>query len=110
MVFFLVSYSVVLRHTVEEVLAACMEAIDPDRARFTSLLQQQVKEEIMDALKNQSWFAGFDITDEVPMRFSLKDWVKLAKESEAIVFLSGRSYNRGSYVFLSLCNSHLVVI
>ncbi|WZY72644.1 hypothetical protein YC2023_004884 [Brassica napus] len=84
----LLPYSVVLRHTVEEVLAACMEAIDPDRARFTSLLQQQVKEEIMDALKNQSWFAGFDITDEVPMRFSLKDWVKLAKESEAIVFLS----------------------
>lgn len=99
MVFFLVSYSVVLRHTVEEVLAACMEAIDPDRARFTSLLQQQVKEDLMNALKNHSWFAGFDIIDEVPMRFSLKDWIKLAKESEATVFLSGRSYNRGTAMF-----------
>ncbi|CAN6924515.1 unnamed protein product [Brassica oleracea] len=84
----LLPYSVVLRHTVEEVLAACMEAIDPDRARFTSLLQQQVKEDLMNALKNHSWFAGFDIIDEVPMRFSLKDWIKLAKESEATVFLS----------------------
>lgn len=88
-----------LRHTVEEVLAACMEAIDPDRARFTSLLQQQVKEDLMDALKNQSWFAGFDITDKAPMRFSLKDWIKFAKESEATVFLSGQSYNqRDCYV------------
>nr|VDD51322.1 unnamed protein product [Brassica oleracea] len=84
----LLPYYVVLRHTVEEVLAACMEAIDPDRARFTSLLQQQVKEDLMNALKNHSWFAGFDIIDEVPMRFSLKDWIKLAKESEATVFLS----------------------
>ncbi|KAJ4887367.1 D-alanine--D-alanine ligase family [Raphanus sativus] len=84
----LLPYSVVLRHTIEEVLAGCMEAIDPDRARFTSLLQQQVKEDLMDALKNQSWFAGFDITDEVPMRFSLKDWIKFAKKSEATVFLS----------------------
>ncbi|KAF8093326.1 hypothetical protein N665_0384s0013 [Sinapis alba] len=84
----LLPYSVVLRHTVEEVLAACLEAIDPDRARFTSLLQQQVKEDLMDALKNQSWFAGFDVTDEVPMIFSLKDWIKLAKESEGTVFLS----------------------
>ncbi|CAH8383496.1 unnamed protein product [Eruca vesicaria subsp. sativa] len=84
----LLPYSAVLRHTVEEVLAACLEAIEPDRARFTYLLQQQVKEDLMDSLKNQSWFAGFDITDEVPVRFSLKDWIKFAKESKATVFLS----------------------
>ncbi|CAH2047773.1 unnamed protein product [Thlaspi arvense] len=84
----LLPYSAVLRHTVEEVLAACLEAIEPDRALFTSLLQKQVMDDLMDALKNQSWFAGFDITDEVPMKYSLKDWVKLAKEAEATVFLS----------------------
>ncbi|ESQ49193.1 hypothetical protein EUTSA_v10020004mg [Eutrema salsugineum] len=84
----LLPYSVVLRHTAEEIRAACLEAIEPDRALFTSLLQKQVMEDLMDGLKNQSWFAGFDVTDGVPMKFSLKDWIKLAKEAQAIVFIA----------------------
>ncbi|XP_010553130.1 PREDICTED: uncharacterized protein LOC104823308 isoform X2 [Tarenaya hassleriana] len=81
-------YSLVLRHTTEEVLAACLAAIEPTRAAFTSLLQNQVMENLMDCLKNQSWFAGFDIADDLPAKFSLKEWIKLAKEAQAIVFIA----------------------
>ncbi|CAN8260021.1 unnamed protein product [Cochlearia groenlandica] len=84
----LLPYSVVLRHTAEEILAACLEAIEPDRALFTSLLQKQVMEDLMDGLKNQSWFEGFDITDELPVKFSLKEWIKLSKEAQATVFIA----------------------
>uniref|UniRef100_A0A1J3FT74 D-alanine--D-alanine ligase n=1 Tax=Noccaea caerulescens TaxID=107243 RepID=A0A1J3FT74_NOCCA len=84
----LLPYSVLLRHTVEEIRAACLEAIEPDRALFTSLLQKQVMDDLMDGLNNQSWFAGFDITDEQPIKMSLKEWIKLAKEAQATVFLA----------------------
>ncbi|XP_009135088.1 uncharacterized protein LOC103859329 isoform X1 [Brassica rapa] len=84
----LLPYSVVLRHTAEEILAECLEAIEPDRALFTSMLQKQVMEDLMDGLKNQSWFGGFDITDELPMKFSLREWIKLAKEAQATVFIA----------------------
>src|SRR5690606_33270696 len=46
----------------------------------------------------------------LPMRFSLKDWIKLAKDSEATVFLSGQSYNRESAMFpisIQVALSHL---
>jgi hypothetical protein len=89
MSFFILSYSVVLRHTAEEVLAACLEAVEPVRALFTSLLQKQVMEDLMDGFKNQSWFAGFDITDELPRKYSLKEWIKHAKEAQATVFIAG---------------------
>ncbi|CAH8355572.1 unnamed protein product [Eruca vesicaria subsp. sativa] len=84
----LLPYSVVLRHTAEEILAECLEGIEPDRALFTSLLQKQVMEDLMDGLKNQSWFGGFDITDELPMKFSLREWIKLASEAQATVFIA----------------------
>lgn len=53
----------------------------------------------MDGLNNQSWFAGFDITDEQPIKMSLKEWIKLAKEAQATVFLAGHSYNRETSMF-----------
>ncbi|KAL0855026.1 hypothetical protein Bca101_060178 [Brassica carinata] len=77
-----------LPHTAEEILAECLEAIEPDRALFTSLLQKQVMEDIMDGLKNQSWFGGFDITDELPKKFSLREWIKLARQAQATVFIA----------------------
>ncbi|KAL0675934.1 hypothetical protein Bca4012_003915 [Brassica carinata] len=84
----LLPYSVVLRHTAEEILAECLEAIEPDRARFTSRLQKQVMEDLMDGLKNQSWFGGFDIIDELPIKYSLREWIKLASEAQATVFIA----------------------
>ncbi|KAK0584744.1 hypothetical protein LWI29_017859 [Acer saccharum] len=81
-------YSLVLRHTTEEVLAACIEAIEPSRAAFTSHLRNQVMDDLMEGLKEHGWFRGFDIGDELPMRFSMEEWVKLAKEVKATVYIA----------------------
>ncbi|CAI0475691.1 unnamed protein product [Linum tenue] len=83
------SYSLVLRHTVEEVLDACTEATDPSRASLTSQLRKQVMGDLMEGLEKHRWFNGFDITDEKPVKFSLHDWIKHAKEVQATVFLTG---------------------
>lgn len=89
--FFLVySYSLLLRHTTEEVLDACLEAIEPNRAALTSHLRNQVMDDLTRGLRKLSWFNGFDISDELPKKFSLEQWVKLAKESQATVFIAGQ--------------------
>ncbi|KAJ0978329.1 hypothetical protein J5N97_013803 [Dioscorea zingiberensis] len=81
-------YSLVLRHTAEEVFAACVEAIEPARAALTSCLRDIVMTELSEALNQHNWFAGFDIIDEPPVKFSLEQWIKQAKESQAIVFIA----------------------
>ncbi|KAK9290008.1 hypothetical protein L1049_008171 [Liquidambar formosana] len=81
-------YSLVLRHTTEEVLDACIEAIEPARAALTSHLRNQVMDDLMEGLKKHTWFRGFDIGDEPPMRFSVEQWIKLAKEVQATVFIA----------------------
>lgn len=78
-----------LRHTTEEVLAACIEANEPDRAALTSDLRKRVMNDLMEGLKDHSWFTGFDIADELPTSFSLGQWIKLAKEVQATVFIAG---------------------
>lgn len=78
-----------LRHTTEEVLDACVEAIEPERAAITSNLRKKVMNELMQGLKDQNWFTGFDIADELPVKFSLRQWIKLAKEVQATVFIAG---------------------
>ncbi|KAK6231125.1 D-alanine--D-alanine ligase [Theobroma cacao] len=65
-----------------------MEAIEPARAALTSHLRNQVMNELMEGLKKHGWFMGFDITDQQPVRYSLKEWIKFAKEVEATVFIS----------------------
>ncbi|TYK24923.1 D-alanine--D-alanine ligase family protein isoform 1 [Cucumis melo var. makuwa] len=82
-------YSLVLRHTTEEVLAACIEAIEPTRAALTSHLRELVVNDLEEGLKKHSWFAGFDIKDELPVRFSLEQWIEKAKEVDATVFIAG---------------------
>ncbi|KAM1038336.1 hypothetical protein EV1_032673 [Malus domestica] len=81
-------YSLVLRHTIEEVLDACVEAIEPDRVAHTSHLRDRVVHDLTEGLKKHSWFTGFDITDELPVKLSVEQWIKLAKEVQATVFLS----------------------
>lgn len=83
------SYSLVLRHTTEEVYAACIEAIEPDRAALTSHLRDQVMIELEEALSRHSWFTGFDSMDKPPVKYSLEQWIKHAKEVDAIVFIAG---------------------
>lgn len=86
------SYSLVLRHTTEEVLDACIEAIEPTRAALTSQLRNQVMGDLVEGLKKQSWFTGFDIGDELPEKYSLKEWIALAQKVEATVFIAGSSF------------------
>ncbi|KAK4377605.1 hypothetical protein RND71_003901 [Anisodus tanguticus] len=81
-------YSLLLRHTTEEVLDACLEAIEPNRAALTSHLRNQVMDDLTRGLRKHSWFNGFDISDELPKKFSLDQWVKLAKESQVTVFIA----------------------
>ncbi|CAI0475720.1 unnamed protein product [Linum tenue] len=77
-----------LPHNVEEVLDACTEATDPSRASLTSQLRKQVMGDLMEGLEKHRWFNGFDVTDEKPVKFSLQDWIKHAKEVQATVFLT----------------------
>ncbi|XP_058214710.1 uncharacterized protein LOC131326118 isoform X2 [Rhododendron vialii] len=81
-------YSLVLRHTTEEVLDACIEATEPTRAALTSQLRNQVMDELMEGFKQHNWFTGFDISDERPVKLTLKQWIKLAKELQATVFIA----------------------
>uniref|UniRef100_M8C8Q2 D-alanine--D-alanine ligase n=1 Tax=Aegilops tauschii TaxID=37682 RepID=M8C8Q2_AEGTA len=81
-------YSLVLRHTTEEVHAACFEAIEPERVEITSRLRNQVMKELERALSKQDWFAGFDITDEQPIKYSLQQWIDYVKEAKAVVFIA----------------------
>ncbi|KAH6777938.1 D-alanine-D-alanine ligase family [Perilla frutescens var. frutescens] len=81
-------YSIVLRHTTEEVLDACIEAIEPVRAALTSQLRSQVMNEIMEGLKKHNWFTGFDISDDLPKKYYLDQWIKQAKEEGATVFIA----------------------
>lgn len=80
-----------LRHTTEEVLAACAEAIEPACAALTSRLRKQVMKDLMEGLSKQSWFTGFDIADELPTRYTMEEWIKLAQEVQATVFIAGSS-------------------
>lgn len=83
------SYSLVLRHTTEEVLAACMEAVKPERAAVTSQLREQVMLDLSQGLTKQKWFSGFSVSDEMPRKFLLEDWINHAKEVHATVFIAG---------------------
>lgn len=46
-------------------------------------------DELTTGFKNHNWFAGFDISDEPPKKFTLGNWIKLAKEVQATVFIAG---------------------
>ncbi|KAB1224539.1 D-alanine--D-alanine ligase [Morella rubra] len=81
-------YSLVLRHTTEEVIAACIEAVEPARAALTSQFRNRVINDLMEGLAKHGWFTGFDIADEKPMRFSVEQWIKHAKELQATLFIA----------------------
>ncbi|XP_074311865.1 uncharacterized protein LOC141647542 isoform X2 [Silene latifolia] len=81
-------YSLVLRHTTEEIIAACAEAMEPERAALTSYLRKQVMNDLEESLRKQSWFTDFDVPDGLPVKYSLEDWIKLVKEVQATVFIA----------------------
>ncbi|GJU22649.1 D-alanine--D-alanine ligase family protein [Tanacetum coccineum] len=77
-----------VRHTTEEVLDACTEALEPARATLTYQLRRQVMDELSKGLNNHNWFTGFDISDEPAIKFTLEKWINLAKEVQATVFIA----------------------
>ncbi|CAN6206535.1 unnamed protein product [Urochloa humidicola] len=81
-------YSLVLRHTTEEVHAACVEATQPERVEITSRLREQVMNELGQPLSKHDWFAGFDIAYEQPIKYSLQQWINYVKEAGAVVFIA----------------------
>ncbi|KAK7835744.1 d-alanine--d-alanine ligase a [Quercus suber] len=91
-----------IRGDFEEVIAACIEAIEPARAALTSQLRNKVIDNLTEGLTKHSWFTGFDIADEPPRRFSLEQWIKLAKEVQATVFIAVALYKFYWYQFLIL--------
>jgi hypothetical protein len=99
----------VLRHTTEEVHAACIDAIEPERVKITSRLRDQVMKELGQALSKHDWFAGFDITDEQPIKYSLQQWINHVKEAEAVVFIAG-IVSRETYVVMLLCAPMFVLL
>ncbi|KAG5550708.1 hypothetical protein RHGRI_015610 [Rhododendron griersonianum] len=102
-------YSLVLRHTTEEVLDACIEATEPTRAALTSQLRNQVMDELMEGFKQHNWFTGFDLSDERPVKLTLKQWVKLAKEVQATVFIAG-SFLYHDLLASDYLNSYVVLL
>ncbi|KAL9256034.1 D-alanine--D-alanine ligase-like protein [Drosera capensis] len=80
--------SLVLRHTTEEVLTACIEASEPVQAAVSSELRKQVMNDLLIGLREQKWFSGFDVSEEQAVRYLLKDWIELAKLVQATVFIA----------------------
>lgn len=84
----LLPYSLVLRHTVEEVVGACRQAIEPGRAEMTSMLRDQVILDLQEHISSNNWFSGFDISFEAPEILTLEKWIIRAKEVGATVFIA----------------------
>lgn len=78
-----------LRHTTEEVHAACVEATEAERVEITKRLRDQIMNELVSALGKHDWFAGFDIDYEQLRKYSLQQWIDHVKEAEAVVFIAG---------------------
>ncbi|GLJ38718.1 hypothetical protein SUGI_0789120 [Cryptomeria japonica] len=81
-------YSLVLRHTVEEVVEACIEATEVKRAELTSFLRDRVILDLKKHMSSNSWFSGCDISSDPPEKLTLEEWIARAKEVEAIVFIA----------------------
>ncbi|CAN6467171.1 unnamed protein product [Victoria cruziana] len=81
-------YSLVLRHTTEEVIEACIEALEPVRVALTSQLRAKIITELEEGLGKHNWFNGFDISNDLPEQLTLEKWIQQAKELNATVFIS----------------------
>ncbi|KAH9310200.1 hypothetical protein KI387_038111, partial [Taxus chinensis] len=81
-------YSLVLRHTVEEVVEACIEATEVRRAQLTSILRDKVILDLQKHISSNGWFSGCDISSEYPEKLTLEEWIIRAKEVGAIVFIA----------------------
>jgi hypothetical protein len=84
------SYSLVLRHTVEEIVDGCVATLQPSTASALLQFREQVRAEL-----NKSGSSGLlsqvDLEVEKPMQLSLSSWIKEAKACGAVVFIAGET-------------------
>ncbi|KAG6557536.1 hypothetical protein Mapa_000810 [Marchantia paleacea] len=81
-------YSLVLRHTVEEVVEGCMEVLEPNTAAIGSILREQVQSELTEHSSAWSTGDGINLEDEKPRELTLKEWIQEAKDNDAVVFMA----------------------
>ncbi|KAL3684077.1 hypothetical protein R1sor_002099 [Riccia sorocarpa] len=81
-------YSFVLRHTVEEVVEACTEAVEENATANSSILTEQVQSELREHSSVSSLGDGMMFKEDVPRELTLTEWIQEAKESQAVVFIA----------------------
>ncbi|CAM6120126.1 unnamed protein product [Calypogeia fissa] len=77
-------YSLVLRHTVEEIVEGCEAALQPSTASTLSKLREQALAE----LKRSSLMSQVDLEAETPRQLTLEQWINEARECSAVVFIA----------------------
>ncbi|XP_002983726.2 uncharacterized protein LOC9643966 [Selaginella moellendorffii] len=77
-------YACVLRHTVEEVVDGCLEALDP---RF-SAVSGSLKAQVMSELSSSGSKVDYNVGSGVPTKLSMSEWIQHAKDDDAIVFIA----------------------
>lgn len=82
--------------------------MEPSRAALTSHLRAHVMNDLTKGLEKQMWFLGFDIPDELPVKYSMEEWIAQAQDDKATVFIAGSVPN--FFLFLISLTSALVFI
>ncbi|KAJ7516886.1 hypothetical protein O6H91_21G003100 [Diphasiastrum complanatum] len=70
-------YALVLRHTVEEIVEGCLEALQPERSASTGMLRAQVASELKRSIRVEN-----------PKKMTVMEWIKEAKENKAVVYIA----------------------
>ncbi len=83
------SYALVLRHTVEEVVGGCVQALQPTTAASTSKLRAEVVTELLQQKVNARERDYGDM--QMPRKLLLQEWIMEAKEKNAVVFIAGHT-------------------
>jgi hypothetical protein len=80
-------YALVLRHTVEEVVGGCLQALQPTTAASTSKLRAEVVTELLQQKVNAREHDYGDM--QMPRKLLLQEWIMEAKQKNAVVFIAG---------------------
>jgi D-alanine-D-alanine ligase-like ATP-grasp enzyme len=78
------SYALVLRHTVEEVVGGCLQALQPTTAASTSKLRAEVVTELLQQNARERDYGDM----QIPRKLLLQEWIMEAKQKNAVVFIA----------------------
>ncbi|CAK9194407.1 unnamed protein product [Sphagnum jensenii] len=77
-------YALVLRHTVEEVVGGCLQALQPTTAASTSKLRAEVVTELLQQNARERDYGDM----QIPRKLLLQEWIMEAKQKNAVVFIA----------------------